>query len=63
MIFCGKLWIPIYIITLISLIAVLFTEPVNGATSWFNFGKVSIQPSEIAKITLIIGLRQVIGIF
>lgn len=53
----GKLWIPIYILTILSLIAVLFTSPINGATSWFQFGGVSIQPGEIAKITLIIGLR------
>ena len=53
----GKLWIPIYILTILSLIAVLFTPPINGATSWFRFGGVSIQPGEIAKITLIIGLR------
>lgn len=59
----GKLWIPIYILTLLSLIAVLFTPPINGATSWFQFGGVSIQPGEIAKITLIIGLRQVTTIF
>lgn len=53
----GKLWIPIYILTILSLIVVLFTPPINGATSWFQFGGVSIQPGEIAKITLIIGLR------
>ena len=53
----GKLWIPIYILTILSLIAVLFTPPINGATSWFQFGGVSIQPGEIAKITLIIVLR------
>lgn len=53
----GKLWIPIYILTILSLITVLFTPPINGATSWFQFGGVSIQPGEIAKITLIIGLR------
>lgn len=53
----GKLWIPLFIVTTISLIAVLFTEPINGATSWFNFGNVSLQPSEFAKITLILGLR------
>ena len=53
----GKLWIPIYILTILSLIAVLFTPPINGATSWFQFGGVSIQPGELAKITLIIGLR------
>lgn len=57
MIYCGKLWIPIYVITILSLVAVLFTTPINGATSWFQIGSVSIQPSEIAKITLILGLR------
>ena len=55
----GKLWIPIYFITILSLVAVLFTEPINGATSWFNIGSFSIQPGEIAKITLILGLRKV----
>ena len=59
----GKLWIPIYIVTILSLIAVLFTEPINGATSWFSVGSVSIQPGEIAKITLIIGLRKIIRLF
>ena len=48
----GKLWIPLFIVTTVSLIAVLFTEPINGATSWFNFGSVSLQPSEFAKISL-----------
>lgn len=53
----GKLWIPLFIVTTVSLIVVLFTEPINGATSWFNFGSVSLQPSEFAKISLILGLR------
>ncbi len=49
-----KLWqvlsYPIYFFTLISLIAVLlFGTTIKGATSWFTFGSVSIQPSEFAK--------------
>lgn len=59
----GKLWIPIYALTILSLIAVLFTPPINGATSWFQFNGISIQPGEIAKITLIIGLRKIIATF
>lgn len=32
----GRLWIPIYVLTNIALVGVLFTEPINGASSWFN---------------------------
>ena len=47
-----------YLIIMVFLVAVLFTNPINGATSWFNFGIFSIQPSEIAKIILIITLAK-----
>ncbi len=43
-----------YGIFLILLVAVLFTESVNGATSWFNIGSFSFQPSEFAKIFVIL---------
>ncbi len=43
-----------YGIFLILLIAVLFTKSINGATSWFNIGSFSIQPSEFAKIFVIL---------
>lgn len=43
-----------YGIFLILLVGVLFTEPVNGATSWFNIGAFSFQPSEFAKIFVIL---------
>ena len=46
----------LYGIMLIMLIAVLFTKPVNGATSWFNIGSVSIQPAEFAKVIVILSL-------
>ena len=45
------------------MIAVLFTEPINGASSWFSVGSVSIQPGEIAKITLILGLGKLLDYF
>ncbi len=54
---------PLYVITVLALIAVLFTTPINGATSWFKFGPISIQPSELGKITLILGLGKVIEHF
>lgn len=46
----------LYGIIMIALIAVLFTSPVNGATSWFNIGSVSIQPAEFAKVIVILCL-------
>jgi rod shape determining protein RodA len=50
-----------YGIMIILLIAVLFTKPINGATSWFNIGSVSIQPSEFAKIFVILTMAMVIS--
>ena len=35
----------LYGIILVLLIAVLFTDPINGASSWFNLGFFSIQPA------------------
>ena len=48
-------------IFIILLIAVFFTEPVNGATSWFNFKFFSFQPAEFAKIIVILTLALVIS--
>ena len=50
-----------YGIFIILLIAVLFTKPVNGATSWFDIGSFSFQPSEFAKIVTILFLAFVIS--
>lgn len=46
----------LYGIFLILLIAVLFTKPINGATSWFDIGSFSFQPGEFAKIFVVIFL-------
>lgn len=50
-----------YGIFLILLIAVLFTKSINGATSWFNIGPFSIQPSEFAKIFVILVFAKVVS--
>lgn len=45
----------LYGLAIISLIAVLFTEPINGARSWFKISEnTTIQPSEFCKIILIV---------
>lgn len=44
----------LYIIMIFLLIGVFFTKPINGATSWYNIGSISFQPSEFAKICVIL---------
>ena len=50
-----------YGIILILLIGVLFTSPVNGASSWFDLGVLSFQPSEFAKIFVILAFSYVVS--
>ncbi len=45
---------------ILLLIAVLFTTPVNGATSWFDIGFFSFQPGEFAKIFVVLFLTYAI---
>lgn len=52
--FFAKISPVLYGVSIILLIAVLFTEPINGATSWFNIGPFSFQPAEFAKIAVIL---------
>lgn len=53
----------LYGISIILLIAVLFTEPVNGARSWFEIKEVfSFQPGEISKIFVILFLSYIMTI-
>lgn len=41
----------LYLIAIVLLIAVLiFGREINGAKAWFNFGFVSFQPAEVAKL-------------
>jgi rod shape determining protein RodA len=46
----------IYISSLLLLIVVLFMPPIRNVSSWFTIGGISIQPSELAKLALIIML-------
>ena len=46
----------LYGIFILLLIVVLFTTPINGATSWFDIGAFSFQPGEFAKVFVILFL-------
>lgn len=49
-----------YCFFIILLIAVLFTKPINGATSWFEItDTLKFQPSELAKIFVIMFLATI----
>ena len=48
--------VPFYILTLFMLGGVLFTDPIKGASRWFNVFGFSIQPSEFAKIASILAI-------
>ena len=47
------IWVGLAVVSL-ALIAVLFGTPRNGATRWMNLGGLGIQPSEMAKICVIV---------
>ncbi|MCI5050879.1 MAG: rod shape-determining protein RodA [Candidatus Pacebacteria bacterium] len=55
----SKVLLFIYVIGLSLLIGLIFVGSTNkGATSWFNFGGFSFQPSDFVKLTLILVLAK-----
>ena len=50
----------LYLIFLGLLVGVLFTTPISGASSWYNLGEFSFQPSEIGKIFILMFIVSVI---
>ena len=51
-----------YIIIIVLLVGVLFTQPISGAKSWYKFGEsISFQPSEIGKIVTILFLSFILN--
>ena len=61
--FLVKISPVLYGISIIMLIAVLFTKPINGAKSWFVIGDdlFSFQPAEISKIFIILFMSYIIS--
>ena len=60
--FMSKMSPILYGISIVLLIGVLFTAPIGGASSWFSIKGVSLQPSEFAKIFLILFLAWLMAI-
>jgi rod shape determining protein RodA len=59
--FYKKLAIPAYVISMISLVAVMFlARDIKGAQSWLEVGGVRIQPSEFAKVSTALALASFI---
>ncbi|GGG89517.1 putative lipid II flippase FtsW [Paenibacillus radicis (ex Gao et al. 2016)] len=59
--FYKKGFIFLFIPVLIMLLIVPFTEPINGASSWLPIGPLRIQPTELAKLALILYLGSLIA--
>ncbi|MGO4543748.1 putative lipid II flippase FtsW [Paenibacillus sp. 2TAB23] len=56
-----KSFMLLFIPVIILLMIVPFSQSVNGARSWFNIGTVGIQPTEAAKLALILYLGALIS--
>ena len=57
--FIKNLTIPFYAFSIILLIAVLVVGKVtNGAKCWIHIGSYGFQPSELAKISVVLALAQ-----
>jgi rod shape determining protein RodA len=52
----------VYLASLVGLVLVLtMGSTINGSTSWINVGGLSIQPSEFAKLAVVIGMALVLA--
>ena len=56
--FLQAITIPVFVLVLILLVIVLATGTVKGSSRWIRLGFIGIQPSELAKIAVILALAQ-----
>lgn len=54
----GRLWPVIYFVDILLLAMVLTTTKINGVAGWFQLLDRTIQPSELAKLALIVTLSK-----
>lgn len=57
----GQLWPVIYVVDVLLLTLVLTTSKINGVAGWFQLLDRTFQPSELAKIALIITLAKALS--
>ncbi|MXX65229.1 MAG: hypothetical protein F4Z36_09275, partial [Acidimicrobiia bacterium] len=58
---CRRFQVPIYICLMLALFLVLFASPQKGATRWIPVGPFQFQPSEFAKVALIVVLAALLA--
>ena len=56
--FLQAMTIPVFVLTLILLAVVLAAGTVKGSSRWIRLGFIGIQPSELAKVAVILALAQ-----
>lgn len=56
-----KLAWPLLVVSLLLLVAVLFSKPIHGARRWLDLWVVRFMPSEVAKFALIVFLAHIIS--
>ncbi|MBP3645211.1 MAG: rod shape-determining protein RodA [Clostridia bacterium] len=61
--YIGRLWPLIYAVDILLLSFVLTTARINGVSGWFQFVDRTFQPSELAKVALIVTLSKALTRF